>query len=533
MSNKINIKDFNLTTIDGSKIYTSICNQSRVLPNIPRLEVIVTDLYNKYLQINLNRLVMFSPKFFNENIRSDSNFINYQAFLYLLVFIKHCYDHRYDSDLELYPKVVTGWCVGRYNIDTEYFINGPTTLTNYSVDYKKIYQSYISASTNMETISDYLQLMGIENISKHTNDVNESIINRKNAYDKLLDESRCYRTIVEAKGVEENNELYFEFEFHGDNKIENLEATLNEEVREDINKNYPKTDLSKFSQIMRDYSMMNIDSLTINRKCFKTPLDIFDKLYVVFPDIIGETLTENSLRTSFAIPGRFVKNKNNYEFVPDYPVNYKPATIAVKKLRFKIVVPNEYISYNKPVYSLDKVFNVMIGNDQDVCLKFILADKFLLEDGTYEPDLFKTNSLKRNHYNNLAIYYKPQNIMFYAGRYFKITTKTKEEILSGNWKLLDLVNNLDNYEITKLIDVTIVNIVNQAFSNQHNCYVNYIEDRPIGLIFSSTDIIDSLDDYSVLNIRDDLRKISAKKISSIPVVYRNKSTNVHLAFSLK
>lgn len=532
MSNKIHIKDLDLVIFEGSKIYNSICNQSRVLPNIPRLETIISDLYRKTLETNLNRLVTYSPKFFNENIRNEINFINYQSFLYLMVFIKHCYENRYNHDLNLYPKVVTGWCVARYNSDTDYFINGPTTLTNYSVEFKKIYQSYISASTNMETISDYLQLMAIENISKHTNNTNETIRERPNSFDKLTNEAQSFRTIVEATALEEDSELYFEFKFNGDSNITNLEATLDEEVKQET-KITPKTDITRFSTLMKEYSSITIDSLIVNSKCFKTPLDIFEKVYVVFSDFIGETLTENDLRTSFGIPGKFIKNKHNYEFVPDYPIAYKPSTIAVKKLRFKIVVPNEKLFYNKPTYSLDKVFNTFIGTNTEPCVKFILAEKFKTKDGEYEPELFKTNTVKRNNINNLAIYYKPQNIMYYAGRYFKIMTHTRNQILNGSWKLTNLLNDEANVELTNLIDVSITTIITEAFKNQYNTYVNYIENRPIGLIFESTDMIDSLNDYSVLNIKDNLRKISVKKIESIPAVYRNNSTNIHLAFSLK
>jgi hypothetical protein len=123
--------------------------------------------------------------------------------------------------------------------------------------------------------------------------------------------------------------------------------------------------------------------------------------------------------------------------------------------------------------------------------------------------------------------------MYYAGRYFKIMTHTRNQILNGSWKLTNLLNDEANVELTNLIDVSITTIITEAFKNQYNTYVNYIENRPIGLIFESTDMIDSLNDYSVLNIKDNLRKISVKKIESIPAVYRNNSTNIHLAFSLK
>jgi hypothetical protein len=123
--------------------------------------------------------------------------------------------------------------------------------------------------------------------------------------------------------------------------------------------------------------------------------------------------------------------------------------------------------------------------------------------------------------------------MYYAGRYFKIMTHTRNQILNGSWKLTNLLNDEANVELTNLIDVSITTIITEAFKNQYNTYVNYIENRPIGLIFESTDMIDSLNDYSVLNIKDNLRKISVKKIEAIPAVYRNNSTNIHLAFSLK
>lgn len=529
MKVRIELNKMNIQRTDSKKLYKAICAQSRVLPVIDRLELIVSSIYEEAFEKNLSNLMKHSPAYYMEQVcSSTTNFVNYQLFIYLMVFVDHVYKNRNNKDLTTYPDVVTGWCMMRYNSDTQYFITGPVSSTNYKLDYKKTYQSLISPSTNMESISDYLQLMAIENVSHGVNNVSTQLANRSNAYDKLYNESQSFRIDVIASGVEENQQLYFEFDFSGNNRDANIEHKLDDEIK-DNNDLIPKTAMTKFTEVLRSYNTIQIDQLVIGKYTYQTPLDIFDKVYIVFPDIIGEALTNiesKGIHSAFSIPGRFVVENTSYKFIPDFAINYKQRSVNVKKLRFTIVVPEDTLYYNKPKLVLDKVYNVNIGeNAKSRVIKYYLVERLGIE----HEYTWRLTSPQRNNLSMIVMYDQLTNVLYYNDNYYSVS---KDDILFGKWNLDDLIQS--SFMIpNEYINKTQMEAFTEAYNNTNNLYVNYIENKPISLIFDSSADYVTLNQKPVLKISDNQQKIAIKQISSIPVMLTNDESKVKLSMTLK
>ena len=69
----------NIQRTDSKKLYKAICAQSRVLPVIDRLELIVSSIYEEAFEKNLSNLMKHSPAYYMEQVcSSTTNFVNYQ-----------------------------------------------------------------------------------------------------------------------------------------------------------------------------------------------------------------------------------------------------------------------------------------------------------------------------------------------------------------------------------------------------------------------------------------------------------------------
>ena len=73
----------------------------------------------------------------------------------------------------------------------------------------------------------------------------------------------------------------------------------------------------------------------------------------------------------------------------------------------------------------------------------------------------------------------------------------------------------------------------EAYNNTNNLYVNYIENKPISLIFDSSADYVTLNQKPVLKISDDQQKIAIKQVTSIPVMLTNDESKVKLSMTLK
>jgi hypothetical protein len=525
-----------LKYINGSEIFKAICTQARVLPYNAHLEYVITPIYKQAIENNVYNLYRNSPSFYAQHIKPNAEgFVNYQMFIYLMVFIDHVYHNRHSEDKELYPEEVVGWAMKRYNSDTQYYITGPTSQTNYRVEFKQIYISLISPSNTMETISDYLQLMSIENVASNINEVDNRLRMRDNAYDKLNNENQCFRMSVVANGVEDNNRMFFEFSFNGNTKDANIEHHINDDIGKDAEV-IPKTDLQKFTAVLRSYNTISVDSLLINKFAYQTPLDAFDKVYLVFSDIIGEALTNIEVDqhsvSSFTIPGKFVLNTTHYEFVPDHPICYKSKSVNVKKLRFTLMVRDGNLYYNSPRLTLERAYNVVIGDTSSRIIKYYLVERI----GVEHDYTWRTDSNQRNKLEYIVMYDKGSNLIFYNNKYY---VPAVSDVNKGGWSLEQLVNTDINNGLmatvvqSKLISETQRQLFQDAYNDTKSTYVNYLENKPLGLIFDSEADYLTLNSKPVLKINDTQSKVVMKSTPKLPIILVNDACDVKLTLSLK
>lgn len=468
-------------------IYTSICKQSRVLPIIKRLEYTVSEIYNEALKQNIMNIYNNSPSFYVKHIADKKNFIIYQCFIYLLVLIEHVMENYESKDVEMYPEVVKGWCVTRRNSDALYFINGPLVITEYNVDYKAIYKSYISPSTSMESLQDYLQLMSSEAIEKSVMNVDLELHQRPNAHSKLNNDAQCYHLNLEGVGNLFDGELVFDYEFNSGVTTDSMAFRLTDDIKEDVDSD-PKSQAAKLTKLLQHYNSIVVNSLRIKENCFITPLDIFDEVYLVFPGIIGVTNLQ-SKSGSFSIPGKFVNN----EFIPNYPITYDPKTIHVKSLNFKIVVLDDYIKFNQPYLRIAKenAYNCFIGDSNSRFMRF-----------NVEVDGEKLTML----------YDRQLNLMKYKDAIYEPNPGI--EILKGFWTIDDL--KVSNKKMDEVVAI--------------GCEVNYKFGYPMGMMFASEEDYTSLNDTPVLRISNEFIKIFNKNYCE--VLY-NDSSKIKLKLELK
>lgn len=468
-------------------IYTSICKQTRVLPINKRLEYTVSEIYTEALKINITNIYNNSPAFYAKNIADKKTFLMYQCFIYLLVFIEHVMENYESKDVEMYPEVVKGWCITRRNSDSLYFITGPLTQTEYNVDYKNIYKSYISPSISMESLQDYLQLMSSEAIEKSVMNVDLELQQRPNAHSKLNNDAQCYHLNLEGKGNLFDGDLIFDYEFNSGVTTDSIAFRLTDTIKEESEED-PKSQAAKLTKLLQHYNSIIVNNLKIKENCFVTPLDIFDEIYLVFPGIIGVTNLQSKLG-SFSIPGKIVNN----EFIANYPISYDPKTIHVKNLNFKFVVQDDYIRFNQPYLRIPKseAYNCLIGDPNSRFIKFNVD-----VDGEALTMLFD----------------RQLNLIKFKNQIYEPDKQT--EILKGFWTLDNL--KLSESKFDEVLEI--------------GAEINYKFGFSMGMMFKSKEDYTSLNNTPVLRVSNDYIKIFNKNYCE--VLY-NDSSLIKLKLELK
>ena len=322
-----------LKFVDEKVLYKTICKSARVIPEIELLEADVSDYYSIKLIENIINIKQYSPAFYVNSIAQEKEFIVYQAFIYLISMITYVSARK---DLESFIKkdvnmtTVITWCVARNLPDLVYILSGPTTNTNYNIDFKTLYKTLISSSNELfeksVNITEYMQLMSLKKNEEYLLDFMDNINNRPNAYNKLQNISETYVIHYDTRyGCK------FEFDKEGDLTVNCQNVQIGNGLTKSLNLKLDsmimntdeieinsKISSNKLNQLMNYYNTIKINKLLVQKNLYQTSLDIFEKIYIVFPNINLISRTNQAYNNgSLTISGKFKLNNLWYEFIPD------------------------------------------------------------------------------------------------------------------------------------------------------------------------------------------------------------------------
>ena len=365
-------------------IYTQICDSARVIQKIATLEKKISPIFDIRISKNLINLKTFSPLFYSEHCKNRENFIVYQVLIYLCVFIEYVFENRENQEFIKMDSEITkiiDWVQCRNLPDLSYIIVGPTVNTNYQIDYKNLYKYLISPANSSlkygDNLTEYMQLMSsrtIEKLISENNNINQT---KPNSYDKLQNISETFLIYFDT-----DNGCLFNYDKNDDLIIncQNInignvsEDKMNLRYDEKINTNKllnidPKTASGQLNKLLMKYNTIKLNNLLISESVYQTKLNVFEKVYIVFPNIYMYTRTNNIYNTgTLQISGKFIFNDQYYyEFIPDRleGISYKSLTAYVKDISFYIsdkpTKKNNIISY-KPFlkFSKNQLYNIPI-----------------------------------------------------------------------------------------------------------------------------------------------------------------------------
>lgn len=361
-------------------VYNSVITDSRMLPNIRFLEQMVSTYYSQILVNNLMNIYTHSPAFFADTlIKSEYNFKTYEKFIYLLTYIQIVLEHRDQQDfMEKDDRIgnVVQWCLTRQLQDIDYLLRGPESNQLYTLDYEQVYQRLISPSTDKNSVTSYLTLATLQEVSRCFSKYRDEFAQRPNAYDKNPNYAQSYTISIDTR----ENAIFKKDSIGnlivdcsnidlGSSTNDNINLNINEAtVNTDSLKYEPKSQAIKFSNIMHQFSIFRIQSLLILKSTYKTSLKNYDTCYITFPNITLDGRFNQVYKSgTLQIPGKFQENNNNkyWEFVPFNEVVYIPKTANVK--RFEFYISPKPGTNHKPIANnfkisteLNKYFNIPI-----------------------------------------------------------------------------------------------------------------------------------------------------------------------------
>ena len=375
-----------LTFIDPNILYKTICKSARVIPEIELLKKELNDNFQIKIIENIYNLKQYSPLFYVNNIKKQNEFIIYQTFIYLISMIIYVSEHSVLEEFvnkDVNMPVLIAWCLARNLPDLVYILRGPTSNTTYNINFKILYKSLISSSNELfesgEDILNDMQLMSLKKNEEYLLDLISGITNRKNAYNKLQNISEAYLIHFDT-----DHGCVLEQDINGDLVVNCQGVELGNGITKDINLKYDALELdmktldvnskissAKLAQLLNNYNTIKISNLLINKKLYKTSLDLFEKIYIVFPNIFMISRTNHVYNTgALEISGKFVSENNWYKFIPDNlnGMNYKSTTVHVKKVDFLISdKPGEKssLSFYTPNISINikDLYNVPLLNE--------------------------------------------------------------------------------------------------------------------------------------------------------------------------
>lgn len=366
-------------------VYRRVCESSRTLPYLERLENIISPIYSNKLIDNIVRLEKYSPNYYQRILEKKISFEKYQEFFYLLVLIQYVDYHKNEEEFQNIQdgiRNVIDWVRTRVIEDIEYLIQGPIRNSNITLDYEETYKGLISPSNTTKTVTEYLQLTTMQQINDQLTLTRQEATNRENVYFKNPNIAGGYLLSIDSQL---NAELYINSTKDLVVDCKNIDLGNSNSEQIDLNINHaklsdkllhhdPKIASKKLENLMNIYTMFNIKDLLILKSTFKTSLNAFDKLYIVFPGITMDGRFNQVYRTgTLQVSGHFIESNNEkyWEFVSDTKqgIVYNPTTVHVDSFEFYISnVPGSKtnLSYNnfKISTSLNEYFNCPIKIQQ-------------------------------------------------------------------------------------------------------------------------------------------------------------------------
>ena len=361
-------------------IYEAVIADARTLPKILFLEQLVSSYYSRVIMNNIINIYTYSPSFYAKVIyASDINFKLYERFIYLLTLIQIVLDNKDQQDFmekDERMKDVVEWCLTRKIQDINYLLQGPTSNQEYSIDYSLMYHSLISPSSSKASVADYLTLATLQEVNANFLKYREEFVKKPNVYDKNPNYAQSYTISIDTR-----QNAKFKYDNVGNLVVDcndiDLGSSTNDNVDLEINnaivnteslKYEPKSQPTKFGNLLHQFSIFRIKSLLILKSTYKTALRNYDTCYITFPNItLDGRFNQVYKNGALQVAGRFKENNNNkyWEFEPFNDVVYIPKTANVK--RFEFYVSPKPGSSNKPnpnnfkiATEINKYYNIPI-----------------------------------------------------------------------------------------------------------------------------------------------------------------------------
>ena len=361
-------------------IYEAVIADARTLPKILFLEQRVSFYYSRIVMNNIMNIYTYSPAFYSKTLtKNDINFKLYERFIYLLTLIQIVLDNKDQSDfMEKDDRMrdVVEWCLTRKIQDINYLLQGPTSNQEYSIDYQTMYYSLISPSSSKASVADYLTLATLQEVNANLLKYREEFIKNPNVYDKNPNYAQSYTISIDTR-----QNAHFKYDNIGNLVVDcndiDLGSSTNDNIDLDINntivntetlKYEPKSQPTKFANLLHQFSIFRIKSLLILKTTYQTVLRNYDTCYITFPSItLDGRFNQVYKNGALQVAGKFKENNNNkyWEFEPFNDVVYIPKTANVKKFEF-YVSPKPGTS-NKPypnnfkiASEINKYFNIPI-----------------------------------------------------------------------------------------------------------------------------------------------------------------------------
>ena len=324
-----------------------------------------------------------------------------------------------------------------------------------------------------------------------------------------------------------------------------------------------KIGAGQLDKLLLSYNTIKINKLLISDITYQTELNLYDRLYVVFPNIFMYTRTNQIFSTgTLQIGGKFVLNDQNiYEFIPDRPegISYKNMTSKVKKMDFYISdkpgQKSTLVNYKPSIrYTLDKIYNIPVifnhtiipKNDENYIFEFYFIDNnnevqilsrsvfiynktysiIQLLDLEYESEVLNVDYLKHDfdfNYDDTMDFRKNKHKAYY----------TTVDILNEEWYLQDyllslgtITNNTSSLYMLALsekneflnMNLSVVensneipNVINGYLSSEFYFYINrLLSTKPTLTICSDASEINSI----LVYIDDDPKKYMIQKLNN-------------------